>query len=106
MNSASSSDLSDQIRSSIEVINYYDLFDKEIDLIITKLNKIFHTIKNQDVKIDKIQMSDSLKTLKEKYTTMSEHLVHNTFLDTNGNINEINLSVSKDTDELGEVEFF
>jgi ABC-type transporter Mla subunit MlaD len=67
--------ISSDIKSSIEQIKYYDLFDKVIEEIILKLNEI-------NIKLQSIEDSTSgtanetLESLKKRYTMQSEHIIH------------------------------
>lgn len=67
--------VSNDIKSSLEQIKYYEFFDKTIDEIISQLNEI--NIKLQNVEsADEEHKRINLEHLKAKYTMQSEHIIH------------------------------
>jgi hypothetical protein len=69
--------ISDDIKTSIGQIKYYDYFDKVIEEIIIKLNEINLKLQN----IEGTESDDSNKNMdhmRERYTMQSEHIIHDT----------------------------
>jgi hypothetical protein len=72
-----SSRISEDIKTSIGQIKYYDFFDKVIDEIINKLNEINIKLQN----IEGTESDDSninMEHMKQRYTMQSEHIIHDT----------------------------
>ena len=106
LNSEESEGLSKDIRNAIDGVNYYDFFDNVIDEIIMNLNQVFQTIKNEDIDVKEIEKSENLLKLRQRYTTMSEHLIHNRFMEGSSNLADFTIDVEQKEDELGDVELF
>jgi hypothetical protein len=68
--------ISEDIKSSLEQIKYYDYFDKVIEEIIQKLNEINIRLQNIDESIAAGETHQTLETLKQRYTMQSEHVIH------------------------------
>ncbi|NJK98064.1 MAG: hypothetical protein HC905_26980 [Bacteroidales bacterium] len=67
--------VSNDIKSSLEQIKYYEFFDKTIEEIIGQLNEI--NIKLQNVEnLDDEHKHFNLDHIKSKYTMQSEHVIH------------------------------
>lgn len=66
--------ISEDIKSSIEQIKYYDLFDKVIEEIIQKLNDI--NTKLQALDSSASDGGETFESLKKRYTMQSEHIIH------------------------------
>jgi hypothetical protein len=67
--------VSNDIKSSLEQIKYYDFFDKTIEEIIGQLNEInfkLQTVESHDEEHKKL----NLEHIKSKYTMQSEHVIH------------------------------
>jgi len=89
------------IQSSIEKVKYYDFFEKVIEEIILELNNIYLTIR-EDASVKKIENSESLESIKERYTMESQRAIHGNIL--NGGT-EANEDTNNDDDD-DEIEFF
>jgi hypothetical protein len=68
--------ISEDIKSSLEQIKYYDYFDRVIEEIIQKLNEINIRLQNIDESIAAGETHQTLETLKQRYTMQSEHVIH------------------------------
>lgn len=79
--------VSNDIKSSLEQIKYYDFFDKTIDEIIGQLNEINFKLQNVESPDDEHKRIN-LEHIKAKYTMQSEHVIHENIS------NEKNLSQS------------
>lgn len=69
--------VSNDIKSSLEQIKYYDFFDKTIEEIIGQLNEINFKLQNLESP-DEEHKKINLEHLKAKYTMQSEHVIHET----------------------------
>jgi hypothetical protein len=69
--------VSNDIKSSLEQIKYYDFFDKTIEEIISQLNEINFKLQNLESP-DEEHKKINLEHLKAKYTMQSEHVIHET----------------------------
>jgi hypothetical protein len=67
--------VSNDIKSSLEQIKYYEFFDKTIDEIIGQLNEINFKLQNVESP-DEEHKRINLEHLKSKYTMQSEHIIH------------------------------
>ena len=88
-----SEEILDNIKSTINRVDYYDFFDKIIEEVIQKLNAVNFRLKplGQDVKkSDKIK---NLKDLKKMYTMASERVIHQR-------------AEQSDEESPGDIEFF
>lgn len=106
LNSEESELLSKDIRGAIDGVNYYDFFDNVIDQIIINLNEVFQTIKNEEIDVKEIEKSENFLKIRQRYTTMSEHLIHNRYVEGTSNLAEYTVDVDQKEDELGDVELF
>ncbi len=87
LNSSKSTDISDDIKSSIRNIKYYDIFEKSCEKIINELNLINARL-NYGYQVSAKDREENLKILKSRYTMASEHLIHDKLSSAN-NITEI-----------------
>lgn len=67
--------VSNDIKSSLEQIKYYEFFDKTIEEIISQLNEINFKLQNVESH-DEEHKRLNLEHIKAKYTMQSEHIIH------------------------------
>lgn len=67
--------VSNDIKSSLEQIKYYEFFDKTIEEIIGELNEINFKLQNIESE-DEEHKKANLEHLKSRYTMQSEHIIH------------------------------
>lgn len=82
-NSTMSLQISDNIKTSIKQVKYYDFFDKSIEEIIGLLSQVYFWLSTTQIddSNDVTQThSDRLEELKKQYTMESERLVHQSVL--------------------------
>ncbi len=70
-----SKQVSNDIKSSLEQIKYYEFFDKTIEEIISQLNEINFKLQNVESQ-DEEHKRLNLEHIKAKYTMQSEHVIH------------------------------
>jgi hypothetical protein len=66
--------ISEKIKTSVEDIKYYDLFEKEIENMINNLDDISKKLKIED--LDLQNQLESLDDIKQHYTMQTEFLIH------------------------------
>lgn len=100
--------ISNDIKQSIEQVKYYDFFEKNIEEIVINLNNVYLKLRAESQ--NTIGKQINLKHLTKKYTTQSEHHVHNQhILKYSGKPeSEIKLDEKKTIDDnnIGDVELF
>jgi ABC-type transporter Mla subunit MlaD len=74
-NSTLSINVSENIKSSLKDIKYYDLFEKVSEEIIEKLNGLNLKLSYGSTQ-DQVDKEENLKHLKARYTMASEHIIH------------------------------
>lgn len=67
--------VSNDIKSSLEQIKYYEFFDRTVEEIIGQLNEINFKLQNIESPDDEHKRIN-LEHLKAKYTMQSEHIIH------------------------------
>jgi hypothetical protein len=102
-NQSLSKKISQDIKTSIEQIKYYDYFDKVIEEIIAKLNEINFKLTHSN--IDDSSTDESrlkhLEYLKSRYTMESEHIIHDHLSKNDLDIYRLSsTSVDEDDDNL------
>jgi uncharacterized protein YoxC len=107
---AQSSDVSVRIRSSINDVEYYKIFEKDIEGIIQVLNDMNNRLKIED--IDALRELKDMEGLRENYTMNSEHDIHNQYSESKGLINldvfddDLFANMNKKEDEDDNLELF
>lgn len=67
--------LPEDLVKSIQQVKYYELFEKEVDSIITDLDDISKKLNVEESVLDEDE-KETFELLKKKYTIESEHMVH------------------------------
>jgi hypothetical protein len=90
--------VSSDIKTSIEQIKYYDLFDKVIEEIIQKLNDINLKFQNFDFQSEEARVKH-LEYIKARYTMESEHVIHDHLTQNDINIEELKSTNADEEDD-------
>ena len=72
-----------QIKSSLQKVKYYDFFEKIIEEIIFELNNVYTKLRTNDSS-NKTAQTSNIDQLKQNYTVKSQHKIHDTYINTNG----------------------
>ncbi len=102
-NQTLSKKISQDIKTSIEQIKYYDYFDKVIEEIIAKLNEINFKLTHSNIDDSSTEESrlKHLEYLKSRYTMESEHIIHDHLSKNDLDIYRLSsTSVDEDDDNL------
>jgi len=97
--------ITSDIRTSIEEVKYYDLFERVIEEIIVELEALHSKLKLIDFEISNDTMADSLINIEKQYTMKSQRIVHRSI----SRSENIETNLSDDSDELNtedNIEFF
>jgi len=102
-NSEIANQISEQVKSSIQNVAYYETFERLIEEIISKLKFINEKIENSFQINMQEKSTEHLEKLKSNYTVKSEYSIHNEFV--NSQHSSVSTeSASADTDD--DVELF
>jgi hypothetical protein len=104
-NSSLSLHISENIKTSIKQVKYYDFFDKSIEEIIGLLQQVYYWLSTTEIDTEETSNhahSDRLEELKKQYTMESERLIHQSVLqgETVNEISDANTNADEDDLEL------
>jgi len=77
---SSSSEVSRKIKKAIDDVEYYEIFEKEIESIIEILNEVNKKLKIEDA--DALREIQTVESAREHYTMSSEHDIHQQYTQT------------------------
>lgn len=100
-NSKLSLNLSNEIKSSVEQVKYYDFFEKIMLEIVTQLNTIYSKLDNDTLNILQNNKAANLKSLEDRYTMETERIIHRQALG-----DDIDLFEGAASEDDNDVEFF
>jgi flagellar biosynthesis chaperone FliJ len=91
----------EKIESTINKVDYYELFEKVLKDVIEELNHINIRLRKELENLPEPYASNNLKDLETLYTVASERIIHQNYLDGNS---QMDLSIAEIPDE--DVELF
>lgn len=100
---ATSKSIAGNVKESVSKIKYYDFFEHTIADIIVEFNRIHEMLKT-DVDLGDEKVFDELGAIKKSYTMASEHKIHETVTQSDGDVelfdNDDNEDLNDDNLEL------
>lgn len=101
-----SNNISVEIAQSLKKIEYYTFFKKNVEEIVTLLNKINKKVNYDALKSLVGENEDILKKIEKLYTMKSEREVHSKYLKANGDITELFNSDDEEEIDDNDIELF
>ena len=101
-----STDISTQIKASIEQVKYYDFFEDIIEQIIIQLNKLYLTLKSENEYADTDDTKQNIQNLEARYTMESQRKIHSQYANSEIDSLELFQDVSGEQTNDDDIELF